>query len=227
MTFPTVLLIAGLLLLLIGLLGRIRIKEFEVGTDNTSIRVIICLIGASLLAAAFLIYRSDKLPQPPEPTPTPVPSPTINNTNTPQPPTPTPTPPLTRADLLIQIITEQQQENVRESYGEAAGQNFSERDLKDFIQKETPRNIAEQLKTDNQFLDVILAIKQMSPGERQKLLNRALNTYKPTWAQIGKIDPKGQTDAGQQAEKMIAKAIVDLVNRLSKLSDDDIRKLYT
>jgi hypothetical protein len=230
MAFPTVLLIAGLILLLIGLLGRIKLKEFEAGTDSTPIRVIICLIGASLLITALQIYRSD-MPSLPDNsntinanTPPPPPPPT-SNTNSPPPLTPPP--PLPNADLLIQIITKQQQENVRESYGQAAGQNFSERDLKEFIQKETPKSIAEQLKTDNEFLDLILAIKRLSPSEQQKLLKRGLNTYKPTWEQIGKIDPKGQTVSGQQAEKMIAKAIVDLVKRLSELSDSDIKKLYT
>lgn len=227
MAFTTALLIAGVLFLLIGLLGRIRIKEFEGGSDNTIIRMLLCLLGASLLVAAFLIYRSDKLPQPPEPTPTPAPSPTINNTNTPQPPTPTPTLPLTKADLLIQIITEQQQENVRESYGELAGQNFSDVDLKEFIRNRAAQNIAEQLKSDNRFLDVVLAIKRLSPSERQQLLQRGLNTHKPTWAQLGKVDPKGQTEAGQKAEKMIAEAIVTLVKKLSQLPDEEIRKLYT
>jgi len=129
--------------------------------------------------------------------------------------------------MLIEIIIKQQQDNVRESYGEAAGQNFSDQDFKEFIKKGIPKKIVDQLKTDNEFLDVVLAIKYMTPTERQKLLNKGLNTYKPTWAQLVRIDPKGQTEKGQQAEKMIAKAIVDLAKELSKLSDDDIRKLYT
>jgi hypothetical protein len=33
---------------------------------------------------------------------------------------------------------------------------------------------------------------------------------KKTWAELGEITIEGQTDAGQQAEKMIAQAVVEL-----------------
>ena len=54
MNFPVALLVAGLVLLLIGLLGRIRIKEFEAGTDSKPIRATIALFGVGLLAGALL-----------------------------------------------------------------------------------------------------------------------------------------------------------------------------
>jgi hypothetical protein len=59
MTFPIVLLIAGLILLLIGLLGKIRMKEVEAGSDNNLVRAIVSMLGIGLLVAAFLFYKSE------------------------------------------------------------------------------------------------------------------------------------------------------------------------
>jgi hypothetical protein len=236
MTFPVVLAVAGFVFVLIGLLGKIRIKDFEAGNDNTTIRVIVCIFGVLMLAVAFQVYRSDQQPsvrdsnvaatsQPPAAFPAP------NDTNSTHAGTPTPTQTPTRLlpkpHILIEIIVKKQQENVRESYGEAAGQNFSDQDLREFIRKEVPAQISRELKTDSEFLEVVLVIKHMDPIERQKLLNEGLNKYKRTWAQMGRIDREGQTEAGQTAEKMIAKTIVDLVKDLSKRSDDNLSQPTT
>jgi len=227
LSFPIVLLIAGIILLLIGLLGRIRIKDFEGGTDSVPIRVVTASFGIALLLAAFIVNQSDK-PPPPDNSNTakintpPTPSPTPHNTPA---PTSTPTPTLPKPDVLIEIITKQQHDNVRESYGESAGQNFTERDLDNFIKKGKLADITAQLKTDAEFLDVMLAIKRMPASERQKLLNKGLNTHRPTWEQLGGINKEGQTKAGQDAERMIAAAIVKLATELSKKSEEDIQKL--
>lgn len=119
-----------------------------------------------------------------------------------------------KAEELIEIIKEQQRLNVRESYGEMAYQCFSDDDLGRFIQAKVPDRVIENLKKDNQFIEVVLAIKKLSSNERQKLLDESLNTYKPTWAQLGKISRDGQTEAGQKAERMISETIVNLVRDL-------------
>ena len=224
MTFSVVLFLAGVGFLLIGLLGEVKIKEFVVVSKSMRVRVVFTVLGAVLLLGGIFVYLSDK--------PTRSDNSNVSNTSTPPPtnsnsPTPTPvhTPPLLKRDKLIEIILKEQRDNVRESYGELAGQNFTAKDLEDFKKAGTPANITARLKTDAEFLEIVLAIKQMSPTERQKLLHRGVNTFKPTWQQLGRIDRAGQSKAGQMAERMIAEAIVNLVKELSKLSDEEIRKL--
>jgi uncharacterized membrane protein YuzA (DUF378 family) len=226
-TLPVVLSVAGILFLLIGLLGRIELKGFKLGSDSVAIRIALVCIGLALLVVTFIIYQPDK----PE---------RIDNTNTanmntapspvPASPTPTasiavPTPTLPKPETLIEIIVKEQRDNVRESFGELRGQNFSVEDLQNFKKTGKLKAILARLKTDSEFLDVVLAIKRMPATERQKLLNKAENTYKPTWEQMGKVDRTGQTTAGQDAERMIAEGIVNLVKELSTKSDDEIRKL--
>jgi hypothetical protein len=61
LTFPIILLLAGILFLLIGLIGRVRIRAVgDVGTESRAARVIILLVGIGLLAGAYLIYQSEK-----------------------------------------------------------------------------------------------------------------------------------------------------------------------
>jgi len=86
---------------------------------------------------------------------------------------------------------------VRESYGEAAGQNFSDQDLSEFIRNDIPARISKELKKDDEFLELVLAIKHMDPTSDTKLLNEGLNKHKQTWRQMGRIDREGQTEAGQ------------------------------
>jgi hypothetical protein len=133
--------------------------------------------------------------------------------------------PIVQPSLLIEIIKNQQLSNVRKSYGEAAGQNFSDRDLNEFVRQGRDRAIADNLKNNNDFLTALLALKHMNPTDRQHLFTQSVTTYRQTWAELGRIDPKGQTEAGQEADKMIAKAIVELATDLILLSDDEIRKL--
>src|SRR5205807_1966241 len=60
LTFPIVLLLAGILFVLIGLIGRVRIKAIDVGTESRAARVIISLFGIGLLTGAYLLYQSEK-----------------------------------------------------------------------------------------------------------------------------------------------------------------------
>jgi hypothetical protein len=49
------LLIFGIILLLLGLLGKVKAKELEVGTDSVIVRVVTTLIGSSLIIASFVV----------------------------------------------------------------------------------------------------------------------------------------------------------------------------
>lgn len=130
-------------------------------------------------------------------------------------------------EKLIEIIKQQQALYVKESWGSEAYQCFTDNDLKKFKESKVTQKITQELRTDNKFIDVVLAIKTIPKGNWQDLKESSLITFKPTWSKIGKISREGQTETGQQAEKMIAKAIVDLVVELVNQSEENIKKLYS
>jgi ribosomal protein S18 len=228
--FPTVLLIAGLVFILLAILDTFRIKDWEGTVKNKRMRLALFALGVLLVVAAFVLYLRDKESPPNKADPvavsTPVASPIVSGTPAP-PVTISTSPSLPQPELLIIIIKREQHDNVRESYGEQRGQNFSEEDFARFVKEGKVADITVHLKTDREFLDVVLAIKRMPASDRQKLLDKGSSTHKQTWSEIGKISPEGQTDAGQKAERKIAEAIVNLVKELSSLSDEAIRKLQT
>jgi hypothetical protein len=229
MTFPIVLLIAGLGLIVLGVLETIKIKDTEASANNKLKRVAMFALGIPLVIAAFVLYVWDRQFPPNNADLVAVSTPptsSIHGTPTPL-AKPLTTPNLPQPELLIEIIKREQHDSVRESYGELRGQNFSDDDFASFMKQRKIASITERLRTGGEFLDVVLAIKRMPAADRQKLLDQGSNTYKQTWAELGKVDKTGQTTAGQKAERMIAEVIVNLVKDLSKLSDEGIRKLQT
>lgn len=139
-------------------------------------------------------------------------------------PSPSPTPTVS-PDELLEIIKSAQRPEVRESFGVYKGENFDEDMLKEFKKQNVPQLVTERLKHNSYFIDVVLAIKQMRPGAREKLLSEGMRTYKKTWKELGKISPEGQTDAGQEAERLIAQAIVDLVKELYTMPTEKLNAL--
>ena len=56
--FPAVLLTLGVTLLLVGLVGKVKTKDMEVGTENKTIRLILGAIGAVFIALAlFIVFK--------------------------------------------------------------------------------------------------------------------------------------------------------------------------
>ena len=117
-------------------------------------------------------------------------------------------------DALIELIRYAQKQNVRESWGEKAYESFTDQDLDKFHDADIPKKIVQELRRDKKFIAVLQSLKSLNRQQREELLDRAASTYKPTWAQIAKIDRRGQTDAGQQAEKEIAAAITALTREM-------------
>jgi len=134
------------------------------------------------------------------------------------------TPAQTRT-TLSDLIKEQQRNNVRESYGVWAQECFTWIDLKEFTSEHKPARIADGLKHTQDFVNVVLIIKAMPQDRQQALLKAARRPLRPTWAEIGEISRKGQTDAGQEAERLIANAIVDSVADLIRLPALEIQRL--
>lgn len=122
-----------------------------------------------------------------------------------------------KPETLREIIEEQQKKNVRETHGIWAHQCFTDDDLNQFIQSGQPAKIARSLKGSKRFIAVVSALKKMPSAQRQKLLSSCRRPLRKTWAQLGRISPEGQTEAGQQAERLIADAIVGLVEQLIKV----------
>jgi hypothetical protein len=119
-----------------------------------------------------------------------------------------------RGDNLREIIENQIRDNVRESFGELAGQNFSDVDFDRFTRDKVPEQIVTILQTNSRFLAALDKVRAMSPGDRESYLKRCRLPLRKTWAEQGEISSKGTTDAGRKAELAIAKAIVDLAEKL-------------
>lgn len=115
---------------------------------------------------------------------------------------------------LVAVIRQQQRLHVRESWGEEDWQCFTWTNLRDFQAGNAPGTVVDVLNADPQFGQLVGEIGAMSASARTYLLARALRTYKPTWAQLGRVTPAGQTDAGQTAEQEIARAVVGLVRQM-------------
>jgi hypothetical protein len=238
-SFPIALLLVGIVLLLLGVLGRIESPYFKAGTDNVLARWVLGVLGAALITRALMLKEASSgqaggVAGPSVQQPTPSVGAAPENRPAPAPDSsrqaddcsvksPDARP---RPDTLMRVIQDEQQKAVKRSYGELAGQNFSEDNLRSFTTDKVPARVVSELRSDNRFLDLVLAIKCMPPSQRQALLRRARATYKPTWADLGRVDPKGQTEAGQKAEKQIAEAIVGLVESLVALPADSIRSRY-
>ena len=114
---------------------------------------------------------------------------------------------------LRAIIDGQIREHVRESYGELAGQNFSDEDLDRFQKAKVPDQIVAQLKGSSRFVAAVEKVRAMSPDDREAYLKRCRLPLRKTWAELGGISAKGTTEAGQQAELAIANAITDLAEK--------------
>ena len=125
---------------------------------------------------------------------------------------------------LVDIIKEQQRQHVKASYTE---QNcFSVENLESFKKEKKQDQIVAGLMRENSFIDLMISIQNMSPTDKQTLLDECSKTAKPTWGELGKVSSEGQTDAGREAEALIANAIVSQVKKISGLSVEEIKKLY-
>jgi len=125
---------------------------------------------------------------------------------------------------LITIIEELQRSEVKQSQNEFI--NFSADDLEHFKNNKVAEGAALSLKTDPHFLDVVSAIRKADPSSRSTLLRTADKPLRKTWRELGRITTEGQTDAGQEAEKFIAKSVLELARELVGLTDDEFLRLY-
>ncbi|MCB1858364.1 MAG: hypothetical protein KDI63_08830 [Gammaproteobacteria bacterium] len=117
---------------------------------------------------------------------------------------------------VVALVLEKQDEYVKDSINQY--NCFTEEDYKRFRSSNTITKIVEELKKDEYFLGLVAGTVKLSPIKRHKIYREAKKTYKKTWAELGKISPEGQTDAGSEAEKEISSAISKLLKDLVEAS---------
>lgn len=115
---------------------------------------------------------------------------------------------------LREIIENQIRDNVRESFGELAGQNFSEVDYQRFRRDNVPDQIVSMVRPHPKFKAAVEMVRAMPTADREAYLKNCRRSLRKTWAEIGEISPKGTTEAGKRAEIDIANALVDLAEKL-------------
>ncbi|UCG94255.1 MAG: hypothetical protein JSW13_00335, partial [Candidatus Aerophobus sp.] len=64
MTYEATLLVFGILLLLIGLVGKVKAKELEIGTSSTIARTIIGILGIILIVVSLILVKPPILTSP-------------------------------------------------------------------------------------------------------------------------------------------------------------------
>jgi hypothetical protein len=125
-------------------------------------------------------------------------------------------------ERLISLVKQIQTEYVRDSTGIQAHECFTKDDFNQFVKDKKTAEIVERLRNDNDFRNLVSAIRDLSFDKRSDLFSRASNTYRRAWREL-KLNPetasadelrKGQTDEGMQAEKLIAQAVVNLVRQM-------------
>ena len=119
-----------------------------------------------------------------------------------------------KGENLREIIENQIRDNVRESYGELAGQNFSDVDYERFKRDKVPDQIVSILRPHPKFKAAVEKVRAMQTADREAYLKSCRRSLRKTWAEIGEVSPKGTTEAGKRAETDIANAIVDLAEKL-------------
>ena len=126
------------------------------------------------------------------------------------------TPPAERK--LIELITREQRNNVKKSTGTFDYQCFTDANLATFKSSNRPQKIVETLKADSRFKALVEEFRAMPEAARKDAFNHARKVCQPSWAEMGYIDKEGngQTEAGQQAQLMVAAAIVDAIQNMLK-----------
>jgi hypothetical protein len=125
---------------------------------------------------------------------------------------------------LKELIELEQQHYVRESFGEERYECFTNDDLDEFKRDKVTDAIVNRLKDSKDFARIILELKAKPEGEQRSLLLAARRTYQPTWSQLGRISPEGQTFAGQEAQGLISSAIADLAEQKLSSPVEELRK---
>src|SRR5712692_10340184 len=145
-TFPIILVLVGALLGILALLPQVPTPWGPIGPISTRLRWIAGVVGILLAAVAVYVYAHREQPY----------APISQNSQSVLPPTSSASPAVD-PERLIQIIKEKQHDRVGDSVGTLAYQCFTVPRLAEFKQTRIPSQVAEDLKKDASFVDLVLA----------------------------------------------------------------------
>lgn len=118
---------------------------------------------------------------------------------------------------LNRFIRDMQLKYVERSYQNNKLECFTDVDLAKF--KTGFKVLQADILSEPSFAQIEKLMSHIPNAERKLIYERALKVYAPTWTEIGEVSSKGQTLAGQTAEKMIAKYVVDvLTGKIKKIT---------
>jgi hypothetical protein len=117
---------------------------------------------------------------------------------------------------LVTLIKTIQGEVIRKSYGTDASECFTDSNMSKFIKDKVIDKITNDLSNDATFIKLVGEIKKLPSDEIQKIKSEALKTYSPLKSDVKEGIANWQTSAGQEAEKMVARAVVALVEKLMR-----------
>jgi hypothetical protein len=112
--------------------------------------------------------------------------------------------------IILTSIKNAQLKHVRLSYGENDGECFTWKNYEKFQLNEVAKIAASEIVTRKEIKEGILQLRKLNVAIK-KVTSDLRNPLHDTWSERGRIDPSGQTYAGQQAELDIANAVVDRV----------------
>lgn len=225
LTPAIILIISGVVALLLALVNPLKTSVITIGVIPHVTRYIMGIVGIALILGGGAFAVRDQTRQFVSNIPV-IQSGSPTNQQTPPTVTLAARDSLPDPNALLDLIKSIQKDNVQEGCAIYDGGNFTEKMYQEFMKKNVPGAIKRSLKSDNHFIDIVLAVRGMRPSPRQELLKEALGLRRRTWTENGKIDCSGQTDAGRHAETRIADAVVSLVDSLVVLPEANILTLY-
>jgi len=115
---------------------------------------------------------------------------------------------------IILIVQQEQLTHVRESCRPTGNACFTSNDLIAFKNNNMVNQITNRLRMSNWFLETITALKETATSTQTIILNKAQLKRRRTWEEMGEVSCRGQTEAGRDAEILIAETIVKLAKQM-------------
>lgn len=117
-------------------------------------------------------------------------------------------------DELTSFIKSVQLKNVKKSTAPDVSHCFTEVDLDKFKQDGRAEAAAKAALTTPEGRHALASVRALPIRDRASVLADGRKVCRPTWADLGGITPdgSGQTDAGQQADLLVAEQIVSLIS---------------
>ena len=117
---------------------------------------------------------------------------------------------------LQSIIQKLQFDDVKESCGTEAYQCFTDIDYENFSTSKKAQQIAEEQRQSQAFRNAAMALASIPEPDRSQAVKPLRQPLRKTWGELHEISCKGQTEAGNRAERDIANALADVALELAR-----------